>query len=615
MSAPRRTSKPPGPAVTRTGDLPRRIAWYALLATAVLIPLVNALLPARLVGLYTLTDDPYHTPKLLVLTLLMLVAAGSWAWDVWTRREGLRVGPVSWALGALAALVVVSTLASPDRATSFFGATSLMTGALTWLLSLVAGVLVAHYATSRARLVQISRTFALAGGVVAFVAMLGAVGLDPLGTRMSEGFTWMVFQGMSTTGNPNYTAVLLVVPLVVSFALAIAENDARFRWAAAASAVLCAAAIFNTLTRAAWLGAAVGVLALVLTVPGWRERFGKRIGIAGVVLTFAALVSVLILSPTVVANRFTSLVTGLGGGLTSGRAALWSDGLAVATAHPLTGSGADRLGVAAYPFQTDVEFEGSSRLIMQDPHSLPLLAAAIFGIPAALALVAALALALKAGFSRVRAGSGDAATLTLYAGWFAGLLGLVVTALFSVMTLTGIYALFLALGVVIAPTLKRADTRAWPSLVGAVVAIAIITTGLWGVWRTARASNEFMQARLGDTPMHLEEGLRLAPWDSRLAVQYLSLKINATRLALTGEDAATARDAAAELDAEISGRRLDWPDELLFHRLRIEVYRMSIGFAGYQPEAHLAAVDDALAAFPNDAEFLALRQEALDAAR
>jgi hypothetical protein len=287
----------------------------------------------------------------------------------------------------------------------------------------------------------------------------------------------------------------------------------------------------------------------------------------------------------------------------------------VAIARPLTGSGADRLGVAAYPFQSDVEYEGSSRLIMQDPHSLPLLVAAIFGIPAALALLVAIALALRSGIARMRTESGDVATRTLYAGWVAGFVGLLLTSCFSVMTVTAIFALFLGLGVVTGPSLKKTDERTWPSLLGALLVLCLVIAGLWGVWRSARASNEFMQARLGDTPVHLEAGLRLAPWDSRLAVQYLSLKIEATRLALTGDDAATAYEAAAELDAEIRARRLDWPDELLFDRLLIEVYRMSIGYPGYQPDVHLAAVEDALARYPEDSEFLALRQEALDAAR
>jgi hypothetical protein len=578
----------------------------------VLVPLANTLTLGRVWGYYALTEDPYNTPKLLALAVLVLIATGAWLADVTASRRGLRVGAPWAALGAFVLLAAASTLASPDSATSFFGASSLMTGALTWGLAAWTGVLVAHYLTETARFVELSHTVAITGALVASIALLQAFGADPLGTRMLEGFQWMIFQGMSTTGNPNYTGAFLVLPLVVSFALALAETGVWWRRAMAASAVICAAALFNTLTRAAWLGALAGVVVLVLSVPGAREQVRKRLLVAAGVIAGVIVLSVAALGPAVVGNRIGSIAGGLND-FAAGRLTLWSDTARVVAAHPMLGSGADRLGVAAYPLQTDVLFEGSSRLVLQDPHSLPLLAAAIFGIPAALALIATLGLGLKAGIIRLRAQSGPEATRTLYAGWFAALVGLLVTSLASVTTITFLFALFLTLGVVVAPTIKRGHTRVWPTLAGGVVVLALVLAGVWGTWMGARASHEFMRARLENPPYHLAEGMRLTPWDSRMIVEYLWRKVGATQAALTGDDVATAHEAAAELDTEIRLKRLDFPDELFFYRLRIEVYRMSLGYPGYQPDKHLEAADEALARFPNDPEFVELRQEALAA--
>ena len=589
-----------------------RVAWYAVLAAVVLVPLATTLGIARAWGLYALTDDPYHTPKLLALVALAAIATVAWAVDAIGRERALRVGPALVPLGAFAALVAVSTVASPDVGTSFFGASSLMTGALAWLACLWLGVLAAQYVTGSGRLVQLSRAVAVSGAAVAAVALLQSVGLDVLGTRMQEGYQWMVLQGMATTGNPNYTGALLVLPLAVAFALALFEDRPAWRWAMAASAVLVAAALFNTLTRAAWLGAVAAVLAVLLLAPGTRQALRRRLTAAGAALVGVVALGVAVLTPALIAGRF----SGLGGGLdafTAGRLTLWGDVVRVIGAHPLLGTGADRLGVAAYPIQSDVLFEGSSRLVMQDPHSLPLLLAAIFGVPAALTFIALVVLAVRAGFAGLRVGSGPAATRTLYAGWVAGLIGLAVTSLLSVTTITLIFVIFLALLVVLAPTLKRPEGRFWPTAAIAGLACAVLLVGLWGTWMGVRASNHATLARRADTEYHLKEAIRLTPWDSRQITQYLFLKIGAMKPTLAGEDAA-AKKLAAELDAEIRVHRVDFPDELFFYRARVELYRVSMGTPGYQADKHLAAVDEALKRFPDDPEFLKLRQEALSAA-
>ena len=593
---------------------PQRIAWYCLLACAVLVPLVTSLGIGRLWGFYALTEEPYHTPKLLVLSLLVTVATVAWLFDVAQSRRGLRWGPAYVALGIFSALVAVSTLLSPQIATSFFGASSLFTGAYTWLLSIWTGVLVAQYVADARRLITLSRVVAATGAAVGAIALLQSLGADPLGTSLMDGFQWMIAQGMATTGNPNYTGALLVVPALVSLALAATEKDPRWRWAAVAGAAITVAALFITLTRAAWIGLAVGVIALVVLVPTDARDVRRRLLTTGYVLLGALAAGVLLIGPNMVARRFTALASGLET-FSAGRFALWSDTARVVAAHPLFGSGADRLGVAAYPLQANVAFElGGSRLVLQDPHSMPLLVAAIFGVPAALAFLTLLVMTVRAGVIRLRSTTKASSASVVYAGWFAGLIGVAATSLLSVTTITLIFILFLAVGVVLAPTLKTPSERLWPTWAVGALALIVSLTGLWGTVQGNRASHALVRSRLMDSEINLKRAQQLTPWDSRIRTEYLSRKIGAMQPVLTGTDAAAARKMAEEIDTEIRLSQLDFPGELLLYRTRILMHASMEGAPGYRKEAHLEAIADALEAFPNDREFLEAQQEMAGAA-
>lgn len=590
------------PSARETSAWPERIAWYGLLASIPLVALVTSLGIGRPWGYYALTEEPYHTPKLLLLALVMVVTTIAWLVDVVVSQRGLRWSLATGALAVFAGLVALSTALSPELATSFFGASSLLTGGFTWLLCLWVGVLASHYVVGGRRLQSISRVSALSGAAVGAIALLQAAGADPLGTRMQESFAWMVKQGMATTGNPNYTGALLVVPFVVALALAVSEKDARWRWTMAAAAAVCVSALFITLTRAAWIGAGVGVVALMLLVPKAASDARRNLRNTALAMLGMLAAGVLLAGPAAVAARFTKLAGGLDA-FSAGRLTLWGETLRVVTAHPLLGTGADRLGVAAYPLQTNVAFEGTSRLVMQDPHSLPLYAAAIFGIPAALALIAALGLALYAGIAKLRAEVKVSPATIVYAGWVAALAGLVATILLSVTTVTLIFIMFLSVGVVIAPTLKPASGRLWPTWVVGVLALLIALTGLWGTVQANRAGNALVSARITDSESNLKRAILLTPWDSRIRTEYLSRKIGAMQPILTGEDATAAYKVVDLLDSEIRLAQLDYPNELLLHRLRIKMHESMKDARGYRAALHRDALDNALEAFPNDPEF------------
>jgi len=119
-----------------------------------------------------------------------------------------------------------------------------------------------------------------------------------------------------------------------------------------------------------------------------------------------------------------------------------------------------------------------------------------------------------------------------------------------------------------------------------------------------------MQSRSGDSQLHLEEAMRISPWDTRMRVSYMWRKAGSFKPVITGGDIAAAQEALASLDTEIRLEILRSPHELLFYRMRVELYRLAQGFPAHDPQKVLDAIEDALVAYPNDEEFLRWRGEA-----
>ncbi|MGE5531920.1 MAG: hypothetical protein ACM3VW_07395, partial [Bacteroidota bacterium] len=237
------------------------VAWISMLATAGLMPIVVALGKGLAVGF---ADEPYHLPKLVLLTLGLSVATVAWLADVIVTRKDFRLGAVLIPAATFAVLVGVSTIVSPAPVSAFFGAIGLSTGAATWLLCIWWLFLVSQYLDSPTRIAQLSWALVAGCAAAALVALLGAVGADPLKTPFAPNSAWMVGQGMGTTGNPNFTGLLLVVPVLVAIGLGVVAKTRLLKYIAFGLAGVMGVALIITLARAAAVGAAIaiGILAL-----------------------------------------------------------------------------------------------------------------------------------------------------------------------------------------------------------------------------------------------------------------------------------------------------------------------------------------------------------------
>lgn len=594
-------------------SLTTRTTWWTLLVCISALPLTTAILAPGSQQGWAFISDAYHLPKLLILSVLMSVATISWLAEVIFFERTLRTSAALVPLAVFALLAIISTAFAPEAVGSLFGASLLATGTVTWLMCAWLSVLASQFLTSGTRLNEVS--WALIGGCTAVgaVALLQAAGLDPLSVPVPEGAGWMVRQGSSTLGNPDYTGLLLIVPTALAVSLAISERVDWRRWTAIACGAVMAGALFVTLTRAAWLGAAVALTMVVILAPsgtGVKKRIGLSIGVGALGM---ATIAFFFLGYTAVRDRFALLT---GGGLdsfTSGRVTLWGDALRIMAKHPLLGTGADRLALGGYEVQRTLIIEDAARYVLQDPHNAFLLVGGTFGIPAVLAILTFAAFVIHAGWLTLRTNTSQSRANLLYIGWFAGLAGLSVAAVFSVWTISAVFILFLTLGVVVSPKLRTSESphRMAYAITLGCLGLVLTGTSLYGTVSMFSAERHVAQSRYADSKMHLESAIRLAPWDTGIRIDYYSRKIGASKPILQGQDAAAAAATAAALDTELKFEIVRFRRELLFYRLRIYLYQVSEDAPGYQRDKHLEALDAALRVFPGDPEFSSQREKLL----
>jgi O-antigen ligase len=230
-----------------------------------------------------------------------------------------------------------------------------------------------------------------------------------------------------TVGDPNELAAFLLVGLALGAAFAVGKGHSPLlRMIAACAIPLCAAGIFLSLSRGGLI--ALGVLMLAGTVLAGRWRIGITLimlaVVAGGLLYFTQL------APLPARER----VSHADGG--SGRSDLWTIGLRMTKAHPLTGVGVGNFQVVSADYvlqpgtliRADLIFSSAPKVT----HNTYLEIAAENGIPGLLAfvavLVSCLAAALKA--ARLWAVRGERPMEALARGILLGTIGMLVADFF-----------------------------------------------------------------------------------------------------------------------------------------------------------------------------------------
>ncbi|OFV95490.1 MAG: hypothetical protein A3H28_15790 [Acidobacteria bacterium RIFCSPLOWO2_02_FULL_61_28] len=379
-------------------------AYWILLLTIVTVPL--AMIP----GLQFFDV----TPKLLALVggaclvWIALAAANRFP----ALREGYAV--YFFLLAALALIGVVATVLSRDAVLSLAGSEGRRIGLPAWLASLAlaaAAPAVAGAEPQRRRLLVAAMTLAGVAGVVYGIGQY--FGFDPWINsalyRIGQGEGQMV-RPPSTFGHANYFAVFTLSAMFCAIGLALSASTERARrgWAAAAGILLMAVVISGS--RAAWLGAVAGMVALSLRVA--RNR-SLTVG----VLAAAVLALAFVLSPLgrPIRNRVGSSFDDPG---FTARVLVWRDSLRLIAAHPLLGAGPDTYEIAFPGVQSTELARLAPDQYAESPHNIFLDSLVAIGVPGGLLFIA---LAVMALLSYARSSRTESLDAGLLAALVAGL--------------------------------------------------------------------------------------------------------------------------------------------------------------------------------------------------
>jgi O-antigen ligase len=314
---------------------------------------LEALGLAALVGLVATTQF-----SIAAAQILFGLAVVCWLASHVSRTEPLEAPAFFWPLVGYAALTLVSAGFSIDPATSFVDCKQL-------LLFLLVPVV---YDLARGPRAEGLLTVVLTiGALSAFVGIVqyGVLNYDTLGRRLQGTLShWMTYSG--------------TLMLVICASLARLLYGQRERlWAAFVLPALMVS-LALTLTRGAWIGAAAGAGAILLTRDLRLTALIPLVAAVGIAV-----------APEALTTRVQSIVD-MNDPTNRDRLAMLQAGVAIVGDRPLTGVGPDMVG-AVYP-----DYRVVSAVQADNPHlhNVPMQIAAERGVPALIAWVAFVVVAL-----------------------------------------------------------------------------------------------------------------------------------------------------------------------------------------------------------------------------
>lgn len=293
----------------------------------------------------------------------------------------------------------------------------------------------------------------VAGAIVCGAVLAAGFGLlqPPESSLVEEGS-----RATGTVGDPNELAAFLLAGLAIAAGFALGRaNSPPLRLAAAVAVPLCAAGIFLSLSRGGLVALGVVLVAGTMFAGRWRLAItGMLIAVVlGGALYFTQL------APLPARERIT---TASGG---SGRSDLWTIGLRMVKADPVTGVGVGNFQAESPNFtlqpgtiaRADLIFSSAPKVT----HNTYLEIAAEMGLPGLLlflgVIASSLSCALKA--ARIWETRGDASMDALARGVMLGLVGMLAADFFISDMYTKLLWVMLAIGPAML-AIARAEQRA-----------------------------------------------------------------------------------------------------------------------------------------------------------
>ena len=362
-----------------------------------------ALVFAVLLFVVGLSED-FEDPKAAAVRVcgLAVIATAAFSWRMLRR---ITWTPLDGAVLAWLSTELLATLFSSAPVLSLFGDSAQREGFSTSLA--MAGLyLGARMGTRNGTDLQRTIDVALVAITIASAyALFQAAGLDWIAwaPRIVGGAPIAVGRPGSTLGHATVLGVASSAAAVAGLGRGFVPGRGRWVWALAGA--ICVGATLVTLTRAAWLGLAAGVVVVVFLLQragAWRNP-SRRTLLAGAGL--AALIAVVVVASgggDRVAVRFGELLhPGRGSG--ASRLEIWRTALDAWRARPWLGWGPDTFGMVFSHYQTPSLWRNEWSFVPFHAHSIYLQALAtrgVLGIASAAVWLVALAATARSVWRR-----------------------------------------------------------------------------------------------------------------------------------------------------------------------------------------------------------------------
>lgn len=489
-----------GPSEWRNDDLGTwgKVAWFTLLALAFLVPV--ALGTLRPLGIDTaFANDIYDTFKVFLLRIGVAFALFAWVLDTVRKGSTLRTSPVFWVFLAFIGWSAVATVLSISPGTAFFGKYRRYDGFWSYTLYGIILFLTVQFANRPGRIKQLAQTITAASAIIALYGLMQAAGADILDFQ-NVGFE--ANRSFSTYGNPDLLAGYLAFGIFVPLALALSESSTAKRATYWGVFLLSTVVSITAFSRSIWVGSVVGFAAIVVFAVRQRSSWSAvDWAMSGTAAGAGAIIAVRSLGADNAVMNFVSRVSSIfnfSDGSASTRFMIWGAAMKAIAQRPIFGFGPDTFRLIFRRFQPDgYAALAGYRSVADNVHDYPLQLAAGVGIPGALMFYGAIAWSAVIGAAtcwrrpdeggRVGAQTAERGTRLLLAGFWAAAAAYVTHLMFGLSLPATTFLLFMAMGVLIAPSAKTVEVpAARPAFVtwGAVALAAVVLVGSIGLAST-----------------------------------------------------------------------------------------------------------------------------------
>jgi putative inorganic carbon (HCO3(-)) transporter len=497
------------------------------------------------------------------LVALLLVRWFQQAAITWRRT------PLDFPLLAFIGSALLATVFAVNRNVAVFGTYDRWEGLLTIVTYGLVFWLAVQLLSGEADARGLTWSLLFSGYVVAAVAILqSAFGLLGGGYFVVAGTN--VIRPDSTLANPDFLGIFLAMLLPVAIAKVMSQRPALTRVLAVNVAVVLFLGLLASFTRAAWIGAVVGGLAILVLRRG-RFRVWPLVISASVLVGAFAVLAVFAARPSPaqpgVAQALFARVVSIADPASRGQAlrlSVWGDTLPLIAGRPIVGYGPDTFGLVYPKYQTTTR----EAVLWDKPHQDALGVVASQGIIGLLAYIWILVAFVRA-FWKGRYLRGAVA---LFGGWVAYVVS--IQADFSWIPTSFPFWLFAAAAIVTwTPDLQVVRVAAFPRRIAvpalAAVALVLLLLMIPGVAMPYLADADYYgtqaAADLGQARATIAQARRFAPYEATYAVEAGNYALN---LDQNGNPASNA-DWTAAREAYQTAARLGSFSPEMFRELAI----------------------------------------------